>query len=311
MELLENNYTQEQLTSFLKNSTSMQDFGRKLGYNRMPKATFNRILKNKQLNENDLGQNLNLIKSYSGKLINNLANQRFKNWTVIQYDIETSKEHKRSYWLCQCDCGTIKSIEQSGLKNKNDCYSCGCKRQQRLIGQKFHKVVVLSATNERAYKNEIYWKCQCDCGEIVIKSTKQLRETICSCDRCREKSKGEYIISNFLKKFQYDFQEQYSFTDLRGKDNLKILRFDFAIFNKNNLILLIEFQGKQHYYAYEHWGGEEKLKNQQKNDLKKENYCKQNNIPLLLFTYKELDQMTDEYMEGKINGVLRKQTTLL
>lgn len=306
-ELREDDYTKEEICDFLINSTSMQNFGEKLGYSRMPRETFNRILRKFSLQDDLLGKKLNLIKSYSGKLIQDLSNQNFKDWKVISYDYEQSKEHKRSYWVCQCICGTIKSVEMSGLKNPKDCFSCGCKRKNRLIGQRFDKLVVLEATEQRNFKNEIFWKCQCDCGNIVIKSTRQLRETIGACEKCQEKSKGEFIISNYLEQFQYNYKSQYSFPDLKGIDNSKLLRFDFAILdNSNNVILLIEFQGSQHYMPVENWGGEKRFQIQQENDQKKEEYCDKHGIPLLIFTYKEINKMTNDYIGGKINGILRQ-----
>lgn len=87
-ELRENDYTKEEIYDFLINSTSMQNFGEKLGYSRMPRETFKRILKKFSLQDDLLGRKLNLIKSYSGKLIKDLSNQNFKDWKVISYDYE-------------------------------------------------------------------------------------------------------------------------------------------------------------------------------------------------------------------------------
>lgn len=87
-ELREDNYTKEEIYDFLINSTSMQNFGEKLGYSRMPRETFNRILRKFSLQDDLLGKKLNLIKSYSGKLIQDLSNQNFKDWKVISYDYE-------------------------------------------------------------------------------------------------------------------------------------------------------------------------------------------------------------------------------
>lgn len=37
-----------------------------------------------------------------------LTGQRFDRLTVLRPDLE--KKTKNKYWICQCDCGTIKSI---------------------------------------------------------------------------------------------------------------------------------------------------------------------------------------------------------
>ena len=43
-----------------------------------------------------------------------------------------------------------------------------------LIGQTIGKLTVLEETSKRKNKS-VVWKCQCDCGNIVEYSTKELR----------------------------------------------------------------------------------------------------------------------------------------
>jgi len=57
-----------------------------------------------------------------------------------------------------------------------------------------------------------------------------------------------------LLKKNIEFKREYSFEELKGFNNGK-LRFDFAIFNKNILQGLIEFQGEQHFYPVKTFGG--------------------------------------------------------
>lgn len=90
-------------------------------------------------------------------------------------------------------------------------------------------------------------------------------------------SKGEMRVKNYLdfNKIKYSLQ----YTDNRCK-NKKTLRFDFAIYDKNKLIGLIEFDGHQHDYKVNWWGGFyfESLQNK---DAIKNKFCEENNIPLL------------------------------
>lgn len=53
-----------------------------------------------------------------------LPKQRFGKWEVIERD-QTSHLGQGAYWICQCDCGTIKSVKASSLKNGSSL-SCGC-----------------------------------------------------------------------------------------------------------------------------------------------------------------------------------------
>jgi hypothetical protein len=57
-----------------------------------------------------------------GKL-KDLTGQKFGRWTVLER--VKNKEHKSSYWLCQCECGTIKEVQGAHLYN-GKTKSCGC-----------------------------------------------------------------------------------------------------------------------------------------------------------------------------------------
>jgi hypothetical protein len=62
-----------------------------------------------------------------------LTGKRFGRWKVLEEVTERRKRsngRSRIYWLCQCDCGTIKKVLSSNLKvNK----SCGC-LQREVVG---------------------------------------------------------------------------------------------------------------------------------------------------------------------------------
>lgn len=51
-----------------------------------------------------------------------LTGQRFGRLIVLERDYDYVKEHnlktKNIYWKCQCDCGTIKSIDVQRLKKE-------------------------------------------------------------------------------------------------------------------------------------------------------------------------------------------------
>ena len=49
--------------------------------------------------------------------------------------------------------------------------------------------------------------------------------------------------------------------------------------------LVIEFDGIQHFYSFEHFGGKEKFILRHKHDLIKNKYCFENNIPLIRIPY--------------------------
>ena len=44
-----------------------------------------------------------------------------------------------------------------------------------ISGQRFGKLIVLEETHERASNGSILWKCECDCGNIVLSTGSDLR----------------------------------------------------------------------------------------------------------------------------------------
>src|SRR5206468_8152276 len=82
------------------------------------------------------------------------------------------------------------------------------------------------------------------------------------CPKCKE-SKGEKIISKFLLNNGIEYESQYKFDDCRYKNPLP---FDFAIIKNNIPVVLIEFDGGQHFEPVEGWGGKKVFEKIQKRD---------------------------------------------
>lgn len=104
------------------------------------------------------------------------------------------------------------------------------------------------------------------------------------CPKCNQ-SKGEKFIEDYLTNQNISFATQVKFNDCRHKNTLP---FDFGIVNNDKkIIALIEFDGKQHFEPVKAWGGKERLKQNQLRDKIKNDYCKEQNIPLLRIRYDE------------------------
>ena len=108
------------------------------------------------------------------------------------------------------------------------------------------------------------------------------------CPKCKQ-SKGEIEISRVLANLNIDFEVQKKFDDLRGNRNVP-LSYDFYIKGQNTLI---EYQGQQHYYPVDWFGGEEKFYNQKKIDSAKRKYAKDHNMYLLEIPYTDFDNIED------------------
>ena len=59
--------------------------------------------------------------------VHDLKGQKFGRLTVI--GIDTSKEGKRTYWICECECGSISSHRSDGLLS-GAVKSCGCRKRE-------------------------------------------------------------------------------------------------------------------------------------------------------------------------------------
>lgn len=226
------------------------------------------------------------------KEIPDMIGKKFGNLTVIKRaeDYIMYGDQKKVAWLCKCDCGNKKIIASQDLKSGHT-KSCGCIPKKKkgcglidLTGKRFGKLVVIERAKDYIYKHKQVkittspqWLCQCDCGNIIIVQGGNLKSgntTNCGCERT--KSKGEILIDDFLNKNNIKHLNEYSFDDLRNKSG-NLLRFDFAILNDNNeVIMLVEYQGKQHYIECGSFG----LYQRRYSDKIKKEYCKLNKIPL-------------------------------
>lgn len=107
------------------------------------------------------------------------------------------------------------------------------------------------------------------------------------CPKCQE-SKGEKEIERHLEKYGYKFERQFKIKECK----LKLpLPFDFSVETPSGL-KLIEYQGEQHYKARSFFGGQKALESQQKRDKIKANYCKRNNIELIIISYKDFKKIS-------------------
>lgn len=60
----------------------------------------------------------------------NLVGTCFNHLTVIELDVNRTEEKQRSYWLCKCDCGNIKSVRSDSLID-GSIKSCGCLKKKQ------------------------------------------------------------------------------------------------------------------------------------------------------------------------------------
>lgn len=231
----------------------------------------------------------------------------FGDWTVIERDYHpTSKQHS-TFWFCKCEiCGEIYSVSRDSLvKGSSSCcnHCKGIKIREKAIergltswsiGDRYGMLEIIGRGTPKG--NHIYVKCRCDCGtekEIRLEHLKgQCRKGATISCGCASESSGELKIRQLLEQHNIVFQTQY-----RIKDFNYNAPFDFALFNnKEQLIGLIEYDGAQHFFPVEFFGGEEKFQQQQENDNNKNEWCANNNIHLERIPYTDYNKIDIGYL---------------
>lgn len=216
---------------------------------------------------------------------------KFGHLTVIK---DSGKRQQRKImWECECDCEEHNRIHvRTDALTSGNTISCGCakkgntNRRVDLTGKRNGHLVAISLTpNEDKYNQNLLWICQCDCGRKTIVNSGNFYN-INSCGYCTQ-SKGEEKIEQLLKDNNLFFIREKKFSSCRFPDTNRYARFDFYINNQ----YLIEFDGRQH---FEGWGKLTSLDYIQRHDNYKNQWCKDNNIPLIRIPYTHLDDICIE-----------------
>lgn len=225
-----------------------------------------------------------------------LRNKIFGRLTVLyRVDPPTLQKNRGIvFWKCRCECGENVIVRANDLTS-GKIVSCGCYREEQLkkvkekplqTGERFGRLTIIKRVENNCF-NQSQYLCQCDCGNTTITTRQSLvKGTTKSCG-CL-KSLGEEIITKILIEHKISFIKEYSFDDCCGDS--APLRFDFYVNDK----YLIEYDGRQHFYAVNAWGGEKQFKITQKYDNIKNEYCKTHNIPLIRIPYTHCDKITIE-----------------
>ena len=226
----------------------------------------------------------------------NLIGEKFGKLTVIQKS--NKKINGGLVWICQCECGNTKEVTSKSLRS-GTCKSCGCLKQETdkkpkgnvidLTNKQFGHLTVIKRDGSDV-RGQAKWLCKCDCGNpnfiSVLSSNLRNGHTVsCGCERM---SHGELTIANLLKQNDIPFEQEKIFFKFA---NDHVAKFDFYINNK----YIIQYDGQTHYnYNLHGWHNQEQLKKQQERDIIKNQWCKDNNIPLIRIPYYHLKDLCIE-----------------
>ena len=208
---------------------------------------------------------------------------------------------------CLCDCGNVVIRNKKDVQN-NHTKSCGCLKTENLdkinnvdhTGKVSDYGIEILREFQKNDKGQTLWECKCFCGNLFSElPARILNGHVRSCG-CLNRSSREIYIENLLIENNLNYATQYTFKDCKSDKNY-VLRFDFAIFdNEHKLLLLIEYDGQQHFYPIDYFGGESGFVEIQKRDNIKNKYCIENGIPLIRLNYK----MSETEIRDKIVNIL-------
>lgn len=240
-------------------------------------------------------------------LKNDLTGKVFGNLTVLQLNKEVHSGYNHTFYDVECKCGKIYTARSDALTS-GTTNSCGCNQLEHidLIGQKFGMLTVLEYVERFSYnKSKNYrasvnmWKCECDCGNIVVMRQGNFTSRNTYSCGCNQRSRGEIAIENYLTSWNIKYVEQHRFDDCRYKNPLP---FDFALIDENNVpYFMIEFDGIFHFKPtrVREMTDEEALYNfnqiQIRDNIKTE-YCNNNSIKLIRITCYDLYDDNVEYI---------------
>lgn len=239
-------------------------------------VTTGKALKNGSTRSCGCAKNENHIKDHTG--------ERYGKLTVLSMYSEKTKDNK-ILWQCKCDCGNTVLVRAGNLKATQSCGKCF--KGDNISNQRFGKLVAIKYHHTSESSKKSIWECKCDCGTIIYVPAADLkagRTQSCGCMR----SKGEMVIGQLLTNEGIYFEKQKSFSTCFFEQTGGLALFDFYVNNE----YLIEFDGIQHFKALGGWNNEEALKSIQAHDKIKNQWCKENNIPLIRIPYTHLDKIS-------------------
>lgn len=229
-------------------------------------------------------------------------------YTVISKYIDAKSKIKLRHNFSECNYN-IYDTTPDKFNHGVRCYVC-TKRRQTQESIKTHQQFCDDVVNLVGSEYTII-------GKYINSKTKiKLKHNVCNtiyevapakflygnrCPVCNE-SKGEQRIRNYLNGNNIKFSKEYEFVDLIGLGG-GYLKYDFAIFYKefSKPLILIEYQGIQHYELIGKWISEQQFNKQKLHDQMKRDYCINNNIKLLEIPYWDFDNV-ESILEKELNA---------
>lgn len=264
--------------------------------------------RNKQRLEDEFKEKLK--ERYSGKIV--LVGEYTNSDTSTEYQCTVCGRKKRARpqdilgrLPFNCDHGEVKKQklqviekqeqikkekEQELKRKKSKIISDALKTIKKTWGDEYEVITIPETISQKTkIKHNV-------CGKTSMKTLDSLLRNY-GCLRCSRASQsaGVQIVSSVLDDLGYTYKRE---VKLEGCAYIRPLSFDFAVYDKDELLFLIEYDGEQHFRSTQRYGGQEKLSKVQARDEAKNKYCNDNNIKLLRVNYKLVERQRTKAYEN-------------
>ena len=200
----------------------------------------------------------------------------------------------KSILICR-DCGNKFEIRPDAHINGKGCSICGYKKAAKKRAKSLETFINESRKihgNRYDYSQSIYINSETKLKIICKKHNifEQAPSNHLSGVGCPEcvSSKGENEISCVLNNMNIKYIPEKIFDDCKNPLTGRYLYFDFYLPDKN---ICIEYDGKQHFFPIDFYGGVDNLNDTKNRDLIKTKYCIDNNISIIRISYLDHDRI--------------------
>ena len=220
----------------------------------------------------------------------------YEKYSKEEYEIlEDYESYHKPIKILHKKCGHEFQSTPSNLLtiNKRGCTYCYGKfaRNIEYYQNKFkekglndYEILNIESINGHIYGN-IKHDCElCKNSIFNIRLSDMISKHNQRCPNCANIKRESYavsLITNLLEKNKIEFIKEKTF---KGCKNKCLLRFDFYV---PKIKVAIEYDGIQHFFPIEFFGGEKDFEIRKKNDIIKNEYCKNNHIDLIRISYKQ------------------------
>lgn len=243
------------------------------------KTRANHLYQNKSLCQHCYSSKNSLIRNWVFNFFKDNKQFSLLSWSNNTSDLLTIKCNK---------CNQIFLKQPSNIYKKNIdtiCPLCG-KNGAPIIQQMYQKMMIENGFID--YKILDYKtitksvKLRHQCGYVFSQKGINFLKSK-GCPKCfKTKSKGEIIIQQWLQAHQINYIYQYYIKELNN------CSYDFYL---PDYQILIEYQGQQHYFPINYFGGQQKFNEQLIRDKAKVDYANKNNYHLIIIPYTDFNNI--------------------